>query len=138
MNGKLPPDETLAAALKRATNAINDAANPSASGGAVPAQINGGHSASVGEENARRLRQAAENTARMVEEQAAERLAVAESTVEEAKALQAKAKDIADGIRAAAEVEAKRAIELTGLLDETDHMLEHFGQKFSNEGSRAS
>ena len=92
---------------------------------------NGGHLATtVGEENAKRLRDAAGKVAAAVENQAAERLAVAESTVEEAKALQAKAKEIADGIRAAAEIEARGSIDITSKLDDTTLLMEQFRQKF--------
>jgi hypothetical protein len=132
MNGpKVDTNETLTAALKRATDAINDA-NATAP---IAPKSNGGHLATVGEENAKRLRDAAGKVAAAVEDQAAERLAVAQSTVEEAKALQAKAKEIADGIRAAAEVEARGSIEITSKLDDTALLMEQFRQKFDPESA---
>ncbi|HXU01582.1 MAG TPA: hypothetical protein VN903_11355 [Polyangia bacterium] len=126
MNGPIDKAEkAIADALATAQADINGGTKARA-----VSKPNGGHLATVGEENAKRLRDAAGKVAAAVEDQAAERLAVAESTVEEAKALQAKAKEIADGIRAAAEVEARNSIEITSKLDDTTMMMEQFWQKF--------
>lgn len=119
-------DENIAEILKRVESDISGNGKTCT----YPLLMNRLHLSTVGEENAKRLRAAGENTARMVEEQAAERLAVAESVVEEAKALQDKAKQIANDIRAAAEKDAKRSIELTTWMDETGSMMEQVRQKF--------
>jgi hypothetical protein len=117
-------DENIAEVLKRVEDDIRN-------GGAKP---NGGHLpplSAVGEENAKRLRDAADLVAQAVENQAAERLAVADSNVSDARALQDKAKKIAADIRAAAEVEAKRSIDVTCRMDDTSRLMEEFGQKFA-------
>lgn len=127
MNGPMDAAEkAIADALRSAAADINGGSN----GKSVPPQGDDIPLLSVGEGNANRLRVAGERTAQMVEEQAAERLAVAESMVEEAKALKDKAKKIADDIRTAAEIDAKRSIELTTWMYETGSMMDQVGQKF--------
>ena len=117
-------DENMAAILKRVEDDINNGNT----------KLNGGHLSAVGEENAGRLRDAAGQVALAVENQAAERLAVAESMVADAKALQDKAKKISEDIRAAAEVEAQRSIEVMTRMNDTARMMGDFGQKFAQEG----
>ncbi len=115
-------DANIADVLKRVEDEITSAkkAEP------INGKGNGSALSAVGEENAKRLRAAADKVAGAVEDQASERLAVAMSVVEEAKALQAKAEKIAADVRAAGEVEAKRSIEVTNLMDETVLMMEKF------------
>jgi len=84
-----------------------------------------------GEHDAHRLRQASEKTALAVEAQAEERLAVALSRVEEAKIMQEKAKEIADGIRQHGIEEAERVIITAQIYRESAEAMLAIREKFS-------
>lgn len=129
---------TLDAAEQAIADALRSASKEINGGRAVPPQsprMRNGPSpvSAVGEENAKRLRDAADNVATAVEEQAAERMAVAESIVEECKALRDKAKMHADNIRSAGEVEAKRSIDVMTKMDDIARRMEEDDQKFGSQ-----
>ncbi len=115
----------LIKSLEGATEAVNkESANY------IATKTNGAGLSAVGEDNAKRLRAIAERTAKAVQDQASERLAVAESMVAEAKALIDRANGIAESIRQAADVEAKRSIDIAVQMSEAVTMMEEFRKKF--------
>jgi len=121
--------DTLKDILSRATEELNKA-NGDATSFDKPMSVED-HLGS-GERDATRLRQASESTAQAVEAQAEERLAVALSRVEEAKALQEKAKEIADGIRRHGIDEAERVIISARIYRESAEAMIAVREKFQS------
>ncbi len=122
---------SMADMLKQASEDINKG------NGGIPeeykrAKIESMNRLTDGEQRAVQLREAGERTARAIEEQAQQRVAIAMSEVETANARIEMAKAIANDVRKDAEAEAQRAIDRDNRNRESEELLQQIAEKFSH------